>query len=213
MEDYLRLRRGVAARWAQGGEVAKAEAMLEPDSSIDAIALRGRFRLYAGDIKGTSDLWKVAGPYAGSREAATDRAAILALLQPIGKDSVPELGAAFRQLDGGDSAGAARAFARAAETVPAEAGRPEVQLYAARVYAALNRTAEAETLMHAAVVKDSPATAAAALLELGRLQLKTERREDAKLTLEQMILDYPTSPLVPQARRLLDQARNAVPQT
>jgi tetratricopeptide (TPR) repeat protein len=213
VEDYLRLRRGVAARWAQGGDIAKAEQLLEPDSSIDAIALRGRFRLYAGDIKGTSDMWKAAGPYAGSREAATERAAILALLQPIGSDSVPQLGAAFRQLDGGDSSGAAGAFARAAESVPAEAGRPEVQLYAGRIYAALNKAPEAEKLMRSAVVKESPATAAAALLELGRLQLKTNRRDEAKLTLEQMILEYPTSPLVPQGRRLLDQARNAVPQT
>jgi tetratricopeptide (TPR) repeat protein len=213
VEDYLRLRRGVAGRWAQGGDLARAESLLAPDSSIEAMALRGRFRLYAGDIKGTSDLWKAAGPYAGSREAATDRAAILALLQPIGAESVPQLGAAFRQLDSGDSTAAAAAFALAAESVPAEAGRPEVQLYAARIYAALNQDPEAERLMRSAVVKDSPATAAAALLELGRLQVRADRRDDARLTLEQMILDYPTSPLVPQARRLLDQARNAVPRT
>lgn len=213
VEDYLRLRRGVAARWGQHGEIGRAESLLVADSSVDAMALRGRFRLYAGDLKGTSDLWKLAGPYAGSREAATDRAGILALLQPIGPDSVASLGLAFRQLDAGDSATAAETFVKAAADVPADAGRPEVQLYAARVYAALNRGPEAERLLRAAVVKQSPGTAAAALLELGRLQLKEDRREDARLTLEQMILDYPASPLVPQARRLLDQARNAVPQT
>jgi len=60
-------------------------------------------------------------------------------------------------------------------------------------------------------VKEMPGTAAAALLELGRLQLATERRAEATRTLEEMILDYPTSALVPQARRLLDQSRNAVP--
>src|SRR5690606_12316309 len=125
----------------------------------------------------------------------------------------PELGAAFRQLDAGDSARAARMFARAAESVPAEAVRPEVQLYAARVYAGIGQRAEAERLLRAAVVKEAPATAAAALLDLGRLQLNGEQREEARLTLEQMILDYPSSPLVPQARRLLDQARNAVPRT
>lgn len=213
VEDYLRLRRGVAARWAQGGQLARAESLVVADSSIDAIALRGRFRLYAGDLKGTSDLWKQAGPYAGNREAATERGVILALIQPIGPDTVQVLGLAFRQLDAGDSIAAAATFVKAGEAIPADAGRPEVQLYAGRLYAALNKAPEAERLMRAAVVKESPGTAAAALLELGRLQLKAERRDDAKLTLEQMILDYPGSPLVPQARRLLDQVRNAVPQT
>jgi tetratricopeptide (TPR) repeat protein len=213
VEDYLRLRRGVAARWAQHGEIARAESLLAADSTVDAMALRGRFRLYAGDLKGASDLWKQAGPYAGSREAATDRAAVLALLQPIGLDTVPSLGLAFRQLDAGDSAAAAATFVKASEAVPADGGRPEVQLYAARIYAGLDQGTEAERLLRAAVVKEFPGTAAAALLELGRLQVKQERREDARLTLEQMILDYPGSPLVPQARRLLDQARNAVPQT
>jgi hypothetical protein len=31
--------------------------------------------------------------------------------------------------------------------------------------------------------------------------------------LERMILDYPSSALVPQARRLLDQAKGATPKT
>lgn len=213
VDEYLRLRRGVAARWAQGGEMARAESLLVSDSSVDAMALRGRFRLYAGDLQGTSDMWKAAGPYAGSREAATERTAILALLQPIAADSVPLIGKAFRQLDGGDSAGAAATFVQASQEAPVDGGQPELQLYAARIYSGMHRTAEAEKLFRAATVKESPGTAAAALLELGRMQLRTNRREDARLTLEQMILDYPTSALVPQARRLLDQARNAVPQT
>jgi tetratricopeptide (TPR) repeat protein len=213
VDDYLRLRRGVASRWAQGGDMARAESLLVADSSIEAIALRGRFHLYAGDLKGTSELWKQAGPYAGTREAATERATVLGLLQPIGPDTVELLGKAFRQLDAGDSASAAATFAKAAEAVPVDEGRPGIQWYAGRVYAAINKPAEAEKLFRAAVVKESPGTAAAALLELGRLQLKTNRREEAQVTLEQMILDYPGSPLVPQARRLRDQARNAVPQT
>ncbi len=213
VEDYLRLRRGVAASWAQRGEIGKAEELLLADSSVDAIALRGRFRLYAGDLKGASDLWKEAGPFAGGREAATERSTILAMLQPIGPDTVVTLGQAFQLLDRGDSAAAAAAMQQSAETLPPDAGRAEVRLYAGRIYAGLRKESDAERLFRAAAVKESPGTAAAALLELGRLQLATDRKADAKLTLEQMILDYPTSALVPQARRLLDQARNAVPQT
>jgi thioredoxin-like negative regulator of GroEL len=213
VDEYLRLRRAVAAKWAQSGEIARAEQLLQPDSSVEAIALLGRFRLYAGDLKGTSELWRQAGPFAGTREEATERSALLALIQPIGPDTLVPLGQAFQALDRGDSGHAAKGFEQVAASLPADAGRPEVALFAGRVYAALDKPADAERMLRAAATKETPSTAAAALLELGRLFLAHGRRDDAKLALEQMILDYAASPLVPQARRLLDQARNAVPQT
>ena len=213
VDEYLRLRRAVAARWAQSGDLARAEQLLAADSSVEAIALLGRFRLYAGDLKGTSELWRDAGPFAGSREEATERSALLALIQPIGPDTVVALGEAFRALDRGDSAAAAKGFEQVAGSLPADAGRPEVNLFAGRVYAALGRAPDAERTLRLAATKETPSTAAAALLELGRLFLAHERKDDAKQVLEQMILDYPASALVPQARRLLDQARNAVPET
>jgi hypothetical protein len=97
--------------------------------------------------------------------------------------------------------------------LPADAGRAEVTLFAGRLYAMTKQSAEAERVLRLAVAKNAPATSAAALLELGRLLLAVDRGDDATHALEQMILDYPTSALVPQARRLLDQARNAVPRT
>lgn len=213
VDEYLRLRRSVAARWAQSGEIARAEQLLEPDSSIEAIALLGRFRLYAGDLKGTSELWKQAGPFAGSREESTERSALLALIQPIGPDTVVPLGEAFRTLDQGDSAKAAKGFETVAASLPVDAGQHDVELFAGRIYASINKPEDAERMLKAASSKETPSTAAAALLELGRLFLGHERREDARVALEQMILDYPSSALVPQARRLLDQVRHAVPET
>lgn len=213
VEDFLRLRREVAARWGRTGDVARAETLLGADSSVEALALRGRFRLYAGDLKGAADLWKEAGPFAGSREDATERSAMLALIQPIGPDTVVPFGTALRTLDAGDTLAAARAFETVAKGLPAEAGRSEVSLFSGRLYAAAHQDADAERLFRAAVLKDAPAASAAALLELGRMLLAADRRADATVALEQMILDYPTSALVPQARRLLDQARNAVPET
>ncbi|HWA57178.1 MAG TPA: hypothetical protein VG692_07995 [Gemmatimonadales bacterium] len=213
VDDYQRLRRAVAARWAQAGDVPKAETLLAADSSVEAMALLGRIRLYAGDLKGASDLWKQAGPYAGTRQESTERSILLALIQPIGPDTVAALGEAFRTLDRGDSAGAAKGFEQVAASLPADAGRHDVELFAGRVYAALHRNDDAERLFKAAAVKEVPSTAAAAMLELGRLYLDTKRRDDARVALEQLILDYPTSALVPQARRLLDQARQAVPET
>ncbi len=213
VEEFERLRRGVAAGWARQGDLARGEALLAADSSVDALALRGRFRLYAGDLAGASEAWRQAGPFAGDRAAATERSSLLALIQPITEDSLPALGAALRQLDGGDSLAAAQAFEAVGSSLPADGGRAEVLLFAGRVYAALHKPDEAERTFRAAAVPDAPAAAAAALLELGRLLLAGDRREQAIAVLEQMILDHADSPLVPQARRLLDQARNAVPRT
>jgi outer membrane protein assembly factor BamD (BamD/ComL family) len=48
---------------------------------------------------------------------------------------------------------------------------------------------------------------------LGELFLSQNRAQDAVTQLEHLILTYPESALVPQARRRLDQARGAVPKT
>jgi len=213
VDDYLRLRRAVAARWAQSGEIGRAEELLATDSTVDALALLGRFRLYAGDLGGVSDLWKQAGPFAGSREEATERSAILALIQPIASDTLVALGAAFRSLDAEDTAGAAKALEEVAKDLPADGGRAEVLLYAGRLQAASGATEAAERSLRAAILKEAPGTAAAALLELGRLYEGLGRREEGTAVLEQMILEYPASALVPQARRLLDRLRGSVPRT
>ena len=213
VDDYLRLRRAVALRWAQSGALERADQLLEADSTIEALAVRGRIRLYAGDLKGASDYWRQAGPFAGSREEATDRSIWLALLQPIQPDTLISFGQALQLLDRGDTLKAAASFERIAAGLAPEAGGADLRLLAGRLLGAAGQATEAERLFRAAVVKEMPGTAAAALLELGRLQLTTNRQADATQTLEEMILGYPTSALVPQARRLLDQARNAVPRT
>ncbi len=213
VDDFLRLRREVAARWGESGEIGRAEALLAADSSVEALALLGRFRLYAGDLKGASELWKSAGPFAGTREEATERSGLLALIQPIGPDTLVPFGTALRLFDSGDTLGAAKAFEQVGRGLPADAGRAEVTLFAGQLYALSGQAADAERVFRLVVTKDAPATSAAALLELGRLLISLDRRDDATQALEQMILDYPTSALVPQARRLLDQARNAVPRT
>jgi tetratricopeptide (TPR) repeat protein len=211
VDDYQRLRRLVALCWAQHGDGDRAEALIASDSSVDALELKGRLRLYAGDLKGAGDFWQQAGPFAGGRPAATARAATLAVIQPIEADSLPELGAAFRQLDVGDTLSAARGLIRVARTLKPEGGRPEVLLLAGRLMAARGQRDSAEAVLRAAVEPGAPATAAAALLELGQLLLASKRGPEAVAVLERMILDFPASALLPEARRVLDQARNAVP--
>ncbi len=211
VDDYLRLRRSVAARWGQSGEIQRAVDLLANDSTVEALALLGRFRLYDGDLQGVSELWKQAGPFAGTREESTERSTILALIQPIGPDSLPLLGAAFRSLDAGDTARAAAGFEQVGKDLPAGGGRAEALLFAGQLHVRQGAADAAEPVLRAAVLPESPGTAAAALLELGRLYLGLERRQEASAALERLILEYPASPLVPQGRRLLEQVKNAVP--
>jgi thioredoxin-like negative regulator of GroEL len=79
--------------------------------------------------------------------------------------------------------------------------------------AASGKAADAERLFRSAAAKAAPATASAAELALAELLISSQRTEDAVSVLEHLILTYPESALVPQARRELDQARGAVPKT
>jgi TolA-binding protein len=179
---------------------------------VDGLALRGQLKLFQGDITGAVELLRAAGPYAGTREQATARTSLLALLQPIEEDSLPELGAAFLLLERGDTTAAVAGFAAAGAKRPRNKGGAELLLLAGRLEAARGQSPAAEKLFRAAVDTTAPATAPAALLELGRLLASSGRGGEAVPVFEQLILDYPRSALVPQARRALDEAKGAVPQ-
>jgi tetratricopeptide (TPR) repeat protein len=213
VDEYQELRRQIALGYGRTGAPDRGLAMLTSDSTVEGMAAVGRIQLYRGDIKGASDAFRAAGPFAGDRAQATERTALLAVLQPIEAESLPALGSAFAKLDSGDSVHAAAAFEKLAADLPPTGGGAELKLLAGRIQAAQKQPIAAEQLFRAAIVKDAPATAAAASLELSRLLMDQERPSEAAIMLERMILDYPTSALVPQARRLLDQARGATPKT
>jgi len=77
----------------------------------------------------------------------------------------------------------------------------------------LGRPDEAERLLRSAADSSAPATAPAAELELGRLLLSVGRGTEAIAQLEHLILTYPGSAAVPQARRVLDAARGGIPES
>ena len=187
--------------------------MLGSDSTVEALALAGRIRLFQGDIAGAVDRLKRAGPYAGDREDATSRTALLAMLQPIERDSMPALGHAMLQLEQGDTSHAISGLAEVARTLPAGRGGAELSFLAGRLAAASGNAGDAERLLRAAADSAAPGTAPAAELALGELLLAHDRSPDAIAQLEHLILTYPESALVPQARRRLDQIRGAVPKT
>jgi tetratricopeptide (TPR) repeat protein len=212
-EEHAELTRALVAAYIRRGELASADSALGPDSTIDGLALAGRLRLYRGDLAGAVEAFKLAGPYAGERADATRRTVLLALLQPIEADSLPALGHALLRLEQGDSAQAVAELGAVADKLPAAKGGAEVRLLAGRVAQARGDADAAERLYRAAAAKEAPGTAPAAELALAELLLASGRSEEAVAQLEHLILTYPESALVPQARRTLDQARGAVPRT
>jgi hypothetical protein len=212
-ETANRLAFQVAEGWIRQGNLDRAEAALAADSTVEAMALGGRILLYRGDLKGAAAALRGAGPFAGSREEATARTALLALIQPIEVDSLPPLGAALLSLARGDSATAVQQLTAVAEGLPPQGGGAELRLLAGQVDAGRGQVADAERLFRAASDSTVPATAPAAEFALARLLLSTGRTPEATAQLEHLILAYPGSAVVPQARRLLDVARGAVPES
>jgi tetratricopeptide (TPR) repeat protein len=212
-EEYGQLTRSLVAAYIRQGELARADSALGRDSTIEGFALGGWIKLYRGDLKGAVESFKDAGPYAGERADATRRTVLLALLQPIEADTLPALGAALLKLEQGDTTAAARELEGVAEALPPARGGAEVRLLAGRLSEGRGDPELAERLYREAASREAPATAPAAELALAELMLKRQRTEEAVAQLEHLILTYPESALVPQARRALDQARGAVPRT
>jgi tetratricopeptide (TPR) repeat protein len=213
-EERARLRYGLVDAWIRSGRLDRAEQALGADSSVEALALRGWVSLYRGDLKAATDAFRSAGPYAGDRDAATARTAMLALLEQLDATQSPELGAALLMLVRGDSSGAVAALRRAGERLGG--GRPDVLLLAGRIAARLGGSQEAAAgELFADVVRSGGAGAAApaAELEWARLLLRQAKPADAVSHLEHLILTYPASAVVPEARRELERAKGAIPRS
>jgi hypothetical protein len=212
-DEYDSLRRDLVTVWMRNGELARADSAIAPDSSVEGLALAGKIRLYRGDIAGAVARFKEAGPFTNDREETTRRTALLALLQPLDRDSFPELGHALLQLEQGDTAQSAATLEQLAQGLGAQPGGAELNYLAGQLFRASQKPVDAERVFRAAAASKSPATAPAAELALAELLLDSQRGSEAVQVLEHLILTYPQSALVPQARRDLDVARGAVPQT
>ena len=206
------LRQKIAWAWIREPDLDRAETVLGDDSTVTVLAVRGWIALYRGDLRGTTDFFRGAGPRAGSRAEVTERTAILALVQTIKPDSVPALGDALLQLVRDDTTGALDGLDKAAAAVPARGGRAGVLTYAGRLALAHDDYGRAEQSFLRAIAADAAsASAPAARYHLARAYEKQGRKDQALTSLEGLILEYPESAIVPLARRMLDRLRGAVP--
>jgi tetratricopeptide (TPR) repeat protein len=220
-DDHATLRRALVRARIRRGELALADSALGDDSSVEAAALRGWVALYRGDLKAAADQFRAAGPYAGQRSDATERTAMLALIQQVRLDSSSTLGAALLTLARGDSAQAVQSLRLAAErlqTAGQGSGAAELLLLAGRIAARPGGSPEEErtaAALFADVVGTGGTTAAApaAELEWARLLLRRQQTTEAIHHLERLILTYPESAVVPEARRELERAKGAIPKS
>lgn len=212
-EDRQRLAIRLAQGWLRAGRLGRADTLLAADSSVDAQAVKGRIALYRGNLAAARTFLAEAGPFTGERAAATERIGVLGLLQVLQTDSLPALGEALFKLERRDSLAAAAGLERLAQTLPAEHGGAELLLLAGRIRAGSGANAEAERLYRGVIAQGVPASSAAAEFALADLLLRSGRNALAIAALEHLLLTWPTSAVVPQARRLLDVARGAVPAT
>jgi len=213
-------RRLARARIAGRGDVDGAEVALANDSSIEGLAVAGWIALYRGRLKRAQELFQAAGPYAGDRRDATERSEALAMLQQVPRDSFPELGSALLLVARGDSTGAVAALSRAADRLDpgAGGGRTDILLVAGRIAArpggSLEQQRTALALFDEVVRTGGQGAAApAAELEWARLLVRQGQSADAIQHLEHLILSYPGSAVVPEARRELERAKGAIPQS
>ncbi len=213
-DDAAELRLTLAWARVARGELDHAERLLAGDSSVAGHAVAGWVALYRGELAEARARFRAAGPYARTREETTRRSAMLVLLERVSADRLPVLGDALLSASRGDTSRAVRELETAARLVPPRGGRADLLAHAGALAAGAADDAAAETLLRAALTADPDGPAApAAEYTLAEVYWAAGRAGAAAERLEHLILTYPESAVVPQARRLLDEVRGLVPRS
>ena len=200
----LALFRAVALGWVRAGDVSKARAALAAAGTEPDDPAAGWIALYEGDLTKARRIMR-ASPDLGPGGVTA-----LAILARSRAARAPILGRAFLALARGDSTRALGELVRAADSLPDAASL--LLATAAQLDAARGNDTAAVALWATIVERhpDSPEAAEADLL-WARVLRRTGDTAGAVARLEHLILSYPNSALVPQARRELELARGAIP--
>jgi tetratricopeptide (TPR) repeat protein len=197
-----RLARDVAWGYVRSGDIAHARAAVAAAGLGDDRELAGWLALYSGDL-GTA---RTALRQADAPTA--DLVTALALLARTHADSAVGVGRAFVALARGDTAAAATQFVAASDVVRDAA--PLLLATAARLHTAKHEDGEAIPLWKKVVEQYGEAPEAPeADLEWGRALARGHDVQGAVSRWEHLILTYPSSALVPQARREVEAARGS----
>lgn len=192
--------RTIAWAWIRAGDIGRAKRALAdaPLSADDVVG--GWLALFDGDlVTARSSLRNTEVP-------GQDAVNALALLNRTRLERSETIGAAFLALARGDSTQASRRFEAAAIELPDAASL--LLTLAARLETSRRNEDRSATLWRR-VAAEHPRSGEApeAQLELARSSRRRGDLKGAREHLETLILDYPGSALVPQARRELDALR------
>jgi tetratricopeptide (TPR) repeat protein len=197
-----RLTRDVAWGYVRSGDIARAKSAVAAAGLGDDRELAGWLSLYAGDLGTARTALRQADA------PTTDLVTALALLARTRADTAVVVGRAFVDLARGDTAAAATQFVAATDVVRDAA--PLLLATAARLHAARHEDTEAIPLWKRVIDQyaDAP-EAPEADLEWGRALARGHDVQGALSRWEHLILTYPSSALVPQARREVEAARGS----
>ncbi|HUF52094.1 MAG TPA: hypothetical protein VMN60_14815 [Longimicrobiales bacterium] len=199
----------LAAQHIDSGDPATAERVLSGITGPRSAQLRGRMALRAGDIERARNELLSAAPLLQGREA-TETIALAALLMRVsarGGELVVRVMSAHEE----ERALLIQSAAAEARQLPA-AERAAVLDFLAGAADRARLTADAEALRREIVTTlGRTQEAPAALLALARSALaRADAAEEARVLLEKLILEYPRSALVPQARSELQRLQTRV---
>jgi tetratricopeptide (TPR) repeat protein len=189
--------------WVRAGEIEKARKALGTASADDNEEVTGWIALFEGDfVKARAGLRRPT-------DATPDVVTAMAMLGRTKSDTGRVAGSAFLALARGDTIGAAQRLERAADELH-EAGSLLLG-FAARLWSQKKNDGQAIALW-SRIVKDFPLApeAAESDLEWARTLRRKGDRNGATERFEHLILSYPNSALVPQARRELEALRSGV---
>ncbi len=192
--------RALAWGWIRAGDIARARRAAVEGGGEEEDVVSGWLALFDGDLDVARRGLRTA------EEKSSDVVTALAFISRTRQTRTPGIGAAFLALARGDSAVASRAFEQAAESVPDAA--PFLLGLAARVASARRDDARAIGLWTRLVEQYTAAPEAPeADLEWARTLERRGDRAAATARYEHLILTWPDSALVPQARQALDRLR------
>ncbi len=193
--------RQVAWGWIRTGDVEKARAALSGASGEDEDEVTAWIALYDGNLgRARTGLRRPS-------DATSEVVTVMALLGRTKADTSREVGAAFLALARSDSAQAVVRFERAADELSDAA--PLLLALAARIQTARRQDRPAIALWQRIVQRHATAPEAAeGDLEWGRMLRRKGDTNGAVERFEHLILTYPQSALVPQARRELEAVKS-----
>lgn len=196
--------RAVAWAWVRMGDLARARATLTRGGEESDERSAAWMALYEGDLKtARTGLRRL-------EEVTRDAVLALSVLSRTRGERSEGIGRAFLALARSDTAAAAKEFeATSKDVVDAS---PLLLAIAARLYRATADSAKSEEIWDTLIKSHALAPEAAeADLEWAKVLRRKGNGPAAIARLEHLILTYPQSALVPQARRELEIAKGTIP--